>query len=141
MKTTITHANTDALRKPRDLLRTWSLLWLWVVPIVVINVANALYNGHHLSSSGEGAVQVTGTAWIGIACYINSRRCDRLHCKIDGTLLPLLSLVGVVNLLRVTSFSWLAYSNAFNIIIVASFVAECLYGMRKRRAVRDLTIR
>lgn len=141
MKTTTARADRGAPRRRSDLLRSWSVLWLWVLPLVVINVANAMYTNHHLTSSAQGVVQVTGTAWVGIACYINARRCDRLHCKVDGTLLPLLSLVGMVNLLGVTSVSWLAYSNAFNVIVVASFVAECLYGWCKRSAVRDLTIR
>jgi hypothetical protein len=40
-------------------------------------------------------------------------------------LLPLLSLVGLVNLLGVTSFGWDAYTNALTITVVLSFVAEC----------------
>jgi len=69
------------------------------------------------------------TAWMGVACYLNGRSCGRTHCKIDGILLPLLSLVGVLNLLGVTSFGWNVYSDAFWIILFISLVPE-FFGMR-----------
>ncbi len=71
-----------------------------------------------------GVIVTIATAWIGVACYLNGRRCGRTHCKILGILLPLLSLVGLFNLLGVTAFSWNVYSGAFWIILLISFVPE-----------------
>ena len=48
-----------------------------------------------------------------------------MDLKTDGVLLPLLSLVGLFNLLGVTAFSWNVYSGAFWIILLISFVPEC----------------
>ncbi|MGH7722655.1 MAG: hypothetical protein ACRENL_07465 [Candidatus Dormibacteria bacterium] len=97
---------------------------LWVLPIVILNAANALYNGHHISFALQGVIQTACTLWIGTACFANGRRCGRVHCRIDGILLPLLSVVGIVNVLNVISFNWSVYGDAFNAIVVLSFVAE-----------------
>jgi len=51
---------------------------------------------------------------------VNGRNCGRIHCKIDGALLPLLSVLGLVNLLRVTSLSWAGYTD---VLTVSSFSA------------------
>lgn len=118
----LTRNNTNS--RKRDLLHTWSALWLWVLPLVIINVANALYGSHHISFTTQGIVQIVGTLWIGVACLANAFQCGRVHCKIDGTLLPLLSIIGLLNVLRVISFNWTTYADIFDIIIVFSFVAE-----------------
>src|SRR6266705_3119234 len=86
-----------------------------------------------------GIIVTIVTAWMGVACYVNGRRCGRTHCKIDGILLPLLSLVGVLNLLGVTAFGWNAYSEAVWIILMISFVPEffgLIQQLRRDREVR-----
>src|SRR5437867_7713057 len=62
--------------------------------------------------------------WIGTGCFINGRSCGRVHCRIDGIAFPLLSMVGVLNLLSIISFDWNNFVLAFLIILVSSFVPE-----------------
>jgi hypothetical protein len=83
-----------------------------------------MWNGHQLPFTLTGVIVTIATAWIGVACYLNGRRCGRMHCKILGILLPLLSLVGLFNLLGLTAFSWNVYSDAFWIILLIGFVPE-----------------
>jgi hypothetical protein len=45
-------------------------------------------------------------------------------CIIDAVLLPVLSLIGLLNVFHVLSFSWNGYVNALAIIVVASFIPE-----------------
>lgn len=116
--------NTSSTGKRPDLLRSASALWLWCLPIGVVITANGLYYGHRLSFTAAGILLSVATLWIGAACYANARQCGRLHCRIDGALLPLLSLVGLLNLLRVTSFSWGVYANILAGIVILSFAAE-----------------
>jgi hypothetical protein len=122
--------DSSSTPKSRDLVRTSAALWIWYLPIVVVIVGSILstsvWNGHRLLATLTGVLLTLATAWIGVACYLNGRRCGRTHCKIDGILLPLLSLAGVLNLLGVTSFGWNVYSDAFWIIVFISFVPECL---------------
>ncbi|HTT52215.1 MAG TPA: hypothetical protein VMH35_12510 [Streptosporangiaceae bacterium] len=78
-----------------------------------------------ISRAVAGSLLTAGTAWIAAGCYVNARRCLRTHCIIDAILLPLLSLIGLLNLFHVTSLSWNAYVNVLAIIVVISFVPEC----------------
>jgi hypothetical protein len=111
-------------RKRQDFVRTPAALWIWGLPIGLVIVANGTWNGHQLPATLTGVIVTIATAWIGVACYLNGRRCGRTHCKIDGILLPLLSLVGLLNLLGVTSFGWTMYSVAIGVILFISFVPE-----------------
>jgi hypothetical protein len=67
---------------------------------------------------------VTAVAWIGVGCFINGRSCGRVHCRIDGILLPLLSIVGVLNILSIISLSWSIFWLAVFAVLIASFVPE-----------------
>jgi hypothetical protein len=62
-----------------------------------------------------------------VGCYINGRSCGRVHCKIDGILLPALSVAGVLNVLALVSFSWSAFWGAFLLILFASFLPELFW--------------
>ena len=112
-------------RKQQDLLCTPAALLIWGLPIGLVIFATHVWHGYQLPATMTGIIVTLATAWIGVACYVNGRRCGRTHCKIDGILLPLLSLVGVLNLLGVTALSWSAYSDALWIILLISFVPEC----------------
>jgi hypothetical protein len=116
--------NSSSTRKRQDLVRTPSALWIWCLPIGFVIFAIVMWNGHQLPFTLTGVIVTIATAWIGVACYLHGRRCGRTHCKILGILLPLLSLVGLFNLLGVTAFSWNVYSDAFWIILLISFVPE-----------------
>jgi hypothetical protein len=47
-----------------------------------------------------------------------------VHCKIDGIAFPVLTIIGVLNLLSIISFNWSLFLLAFLTILVASFVPE-----------------
>lgn len=118
-----------ASRIQRDLVQTWAGIWLWCVPIGVFIVANASWNGNQLPSPIMGILLTLATAWIGAACYVNGRRCGRVHCTIDGYALPLLSLAGLLNLLGLFAFNWNTYTLVFGLIVLLSFVPE-FFGKR-----------
>jgi len=128
-ETCLSERQPSSPRTRPDALCTPAALWRWGLPIGLILVATSLWNAHQLPATLTGVILTLATAWIGVACYLNGRACGRVHCQIDGVLLPLLSLVGMVNLLGVTSFGWNGYAAAFWIILVLSFVPECL-GVR-----------
>lgn len=112
----------------RDLLHSWvGVMGLWVLPVVAMNVANSLYgNSHVIGSTVQGSIQTGGMLWIGVGCFINGRRCGRLHCRIVGYLAPLFTTIGVLNLLHVVHINWAVYSDSATALIVMSFVAEFL---------------
>ena len=117
----------------QDLVRSTAALWLWGPPNVLVILgsifATSRWNGYLLPPQLAGVLLLLGTAWFGVACYWNGRRCSRTHCKIDGILFPLLSLVGLVMiLLGVTSFGWMVYAGVFWLILLLSYVPEC-FGM------------
>jgi hypothetical protein len=123
---------SSSTRKRQDLVRTTAALWLWGPPNVLVILgsifATSRWNGYLLPPTLTGVLLTLGTVWFGVACYWNGRRCGRTHCKIDGTLFPLLSLVGVVNLVGVTSFGWMVYAGVFWLILFISYVPE-FFGM------------
>jgi len=132
MDTCMSGGQNSSTRKGQDLVRTAAALWLWGPPIVLVILgsifASSRWNGYILPPQLSGVLLTLGTAWFGVACYWNSRRCGRTHCKIDGILFLLLSLVGMVNLVGVTSFGWMVYAGAFWLILCLSYVPE-FFGM------------
>lgn len=108
---------------------TLAFLWIWCLPATLIVVAFAAWHRHAISTAVAGILLTVGTAWIAAGCGVNARRCSRAHCVIDAILLPLLSLMGLLNVLHVISLSWNAYVNALWIIVVISFIPEC-FGVR-----------
>src|SRR5215472_10859911 len=113
----------------KDLFRSGIFLLLWIVPGVLILFANSAYHAHRLTFTETGVIMVISTVVFGSTCFANGRRCGRTHCVIDGILLPLLAIVGLFNLARVTHFTWHLYMEIFWIIVALSFVPECL-GIR-----------
>jgi hypothetical protein len=110
-----------------DLARTPSIVWLWGLPLAMVITASVLNGIHILSLTGAGILWTVATAWIGVGCAINARHCGRVHCRIDGVLFPLLSLVGLLNVLGIVSFNWNIYWAAFLVILAASFVPEVFW--------------
>jgi hypothetical protein len=98
--------------------------FLWGVPAVLVVGAGAAYGASILSLTGRGVVWVIAVAWAGTGCLINARSCGRVHCRIDGILFPLLSIVGALNVLSIISFDWSLFWLAFVVILVGSFVPE-----------------
>lgn len=75
----------------------------------MVITASVLNGIHTLSLIGAGTLWTVATAWIGICWVINARRCGRVHCRIDGVLFPLLSLVGLLNVPGIVSLNWNVY--------------------------------
>lgn len=111
----------------RDLAHTPSILWLWCAPAALAIVASVLSNNHVLSLTVAGALWTAATAWIGVGCIINARHCGRVHCAIDGVMYPLLSVVGVLNVLGIVTVNWNVYWTVFFAILGASFLAELVW--------------
>lgn len=109
----------------RDLVRAGTFIWFWGIPAALLIGANTAYLQHALSFVAAGSLMTAATAWIGIACFINGRRCGRTHCVIDGYLLSLLTVAGVLNLLRVISLTWPSYLSIFLVMIIIGFAPEC----------------
>lgn len=115
--------NADASRS-RDLTRRRaSFALMWGMPVAIIIVAEALLHTG-FSKFAVGSVFVAGTLWFGGGCYINGRRCGRVHCRIDGIGMPLLGLVGVFALFGLLPLTWYGYASAFWLLLLASFVPE-----------------
>src|SRR3989442_14542454 len=100
----------------------WYLLW--GVPAVVAVVAGMVYGESVRSLTARGVVWVVAVAWAGTGCLINGRACGRGHCRIDGILFPLLSIVGALNVLSVLSFHRKLFLLAFLFILVTSLVPQ-----------------
>ncbi len=101
----------------------WCYL-LWGVPVALVIGAGAAYGASIISLTARGALWVIAVAWAGLGCLINGRSCGRVHCRIDGILFPLLSIIGALNVLLVISFDWNLFWLAFVVILVGSFVPE-----------------
>jgi hypothetical protein len=114
------------LRKASDRLLGPSAFWLWCVPGCVAIGTSILEGDHTVSLTAAGALRTAATLWIGLGCAWNARACGRVHCFVDGALLPVLALVGALNVATVIAISWNLYWAAFMVIIVASFVPEVL---------------
>jgi len=110
-----------------DLARTPSIIWLWGAPVTMIIVASVLNGIGILSLTGAGVLWTLATAWIGAGCVINARHCGRVHCRIDGVLFPLLSVVGLLNVVGVLRLNWNVYWAIFVLMLAASFVPEFIW--------------
>ena len=108
----------------RDLDRPpWCYL-IWGAPAVLAVATSAAYQASVLSVTEAGIFWTLSVAWIGLGCFINARLCGRIHCMIDGILLPALSIVGVLNVFSVISISWSLFWIIFFVILLGSFIFE-----------------
>jgi hypothetical protein len=110
-----------------DLAHTSSLLWLWCAPGCIAIAASLLQGRGAISITVAGALWAFATAWIAVGCAINAQHCGRVHCRIDRITFSLLSIVGLLNVIGIVSFSWNLYWVAFFVILVASFVPELFW--------------
>jgi len=92
---------SSQVSRGRNLERApWRYL-LWGAPVVIVIGAGAAYGASVLSLTARGALWVIAVAWAGIGCLNNGRSCGRVHCRIDGILFPLLSIIGALNVLSI----------------------------------------
>jgi hypothetical protein len=114
------------------------------VPAVLATATSVAYGSHALASASAGILWTFSVAWAGVGCYINGRSCGRVHCKIDGILLPALSVAGALNVLAVVSFSWSAFWGVFLLILFASFLPELFWKryseQTKRRRAQEFML-
>jgi hypothetical protein len=116
-----------------DLVRSSRVLFIWGLPIALALFATAAWDAHLTSGTVTGLIWIVATAWIGVACFRNARRCGRVHCLVDGVLLPPLSLVALLDTVGVISLSWTTYTNIFWGVVVVSFLPECFGFQYVRR--------
>jgi len=108
----------------RDIARGWRVLAFWGGPLALILIASVGGQLLPLSFTQVGVLLILGTGWFGIICLVNALRCGRVHCWVDGLLLPALAVVGGLNLLAIValpgvptfrcsgSFCWPALSSS-----------------------------
>jgi hypothetical protein len=100
---------------------------LWGLPAVLAVGASAAYQASALSVTEAGTLWTFSVAWAGAGCFINGRTCGRVHCRIDGILLPLLAIAGLLNVLAIVSFSWSLFWIVFLGILAVGFIPEFLW--------------
>jgi hypothetical protein len=116
----------NPINQSADRLLGPSALWLWCVPGCIAIAASILVGDHTLSLTAAGVLWTAATLWIGLGCAWNAYACGRVHCFVDGALLPLLAILGVLNVAGVIAISWNLYWGVFAVIVVAGFVPEVL---------------
>ncbi len=110
-------------RRQSDLVAGTRSFWVfWGLPVVAFLLAALLSPGPRAFVWGGALL------WAGIGCFINSRRCGRLHCHITG---PLWGLGGVVVFLHGLGIapirgSWIAIGIVSGTIV--AFSLEWLRG-------------
>lgn len=119
----------------RDLIRSPACLWIWGIPVALAVLNEALHEAGLVGSVVTGIGWIIVTWWIGTACFVNGRRCGRVHCQIDGIVLPLLGLVSLGKILDIVPISWTTYNDIFWIISFVSFIPEVL-GLKYTRSRR-----
>src|SRR5215831_8708526 len=113
-----------------DIARGRGFFLLWGAPIAINVMVSVVQNLGWLPLTAAGAFWTAATAWIGISCVINARRCSRVHCAIAGALLLPLSVVGAANVLGLISIGWDIfgiYWGAFWVIVAVAFITEFLW--------------
>ena len=114
--------------QPRNLERPPWCYVLWGVPALVAFLSSYAYGHWILTLNGAGIFWTVSVAWIGVGCFLNGRSCGRVHCLIDGMGFPILALIGALGVLSVIPMNWSLFWLAFVAILVASFVAEFVWG-------------
>jgi hypothetical protein len=125
-------ADGSSVPRRRDLARGWNVLLFWGGPLAWIIGSSLAGPLLHLSFTEFGSLLMVGTAWFGGICLLNALRCGRVHCWIDGTLLPALAVVGGLNLAGLIAVSWSSYLSALWLILLASILVECIVGSYPR---------
>ncbi len=111
----------------KDLARgCLSFLRLWGPPIALIILAPIGTGLEWWSFRTEIILWSIAVAWIGVSCYINGRRCGRVHCKIIGILFPLLGLIATLTVFNVINIEMNILNTAMWVILIGSFVPEFL---------------
>ena len=71
---------------------------------------------------------VSGTGRFRGTCLLNAVRRGRTHCWLNGTLLPALAVVGVLNVRTEASVEWSTYTSLLWVVVLLSFIVEWIAG-------------
>jgi len=121
--------------KGRDLVGGSGIL-LWIVPIVILVITAGLGGLYALVSWPPLLV------FMGAACLVNARRCDRLHCYFTGPYFLLLAAVSLfygLGILPLGPRGWQWLNNALVVgAVVLCCIPEWVFGkyVRRRGATR-----
>jgi hypothetical protein len=111
-----------------DLARNLRGLLLWIPPIAVLILTSTLVQLGVIPVWAKGPLLVGGTFWFGTLCLVNAARCGRVHCLVDGIFLPVLGVAGVLAVIGLVTIPWTEYLSILWLIVIASFVVECVIG-------------
>lgn len=115
-----------------DFARGWGIALIWGPPLALVLFAEFASPIFHLMFATTGILAVAGTFWFGIACLTNAVRCGRTHCWVDGSLMPILAVGGLLNLRNLVHFPWNSFFGIWYLIIVVGFLSECVVGSYSR---------
>lgn len=80
-------------------------------------------------------------AFMGVACWLNARRCGRVHCYFTGPFYSLLALAGLLYGLGVVPLGARGWSILSMVLVVGSVVFICLpewlFGRYRASGIRD----
>jgi hypothetical protein len=120
----------------RDYARGARGALLWGAPIGLILVATALGSAGVVTYLQGAELLAAGTTWFGLTCLVNALRCGRVHCWIDGTVLPAWAVVVAVEGIAPVRLSLNTLSQVVWGVVLLSFVVEWIAGPYPFRSSR-----
>jgi len=93
---------------------------VWIVPSVLLAIAT------QAGIPGLAILWVAVMTFMGAACLINARRCQRLHCYVTGPFFLLLALVALLFGLRVIDLGPRGWTHLSYVMLVGACVLTCI---------------
>jgi hypothetical protein len=109
-----------------------AVMW-WCAPLGVALAASSVAN--HAPRVVAGVWVIT-LGWMGIGCWLNARRCRRLHCYFSAPILLLGSVAAGLIGFDAVNLGPHAFNNAISLVLVMallSIVPEMIWGKYGRR--------
>lgn len=114
--------------KELDLVGSYkSFLKVWGFPIVLIAIGIAGLNLLWWPPIVSGLLWSFGTLWVGAGCYVNGKRCGRVHCRILGILFPILGIAGIFIAFGAIPINWNYYWLIFIILLFLASLPEIFW--------------
>lgn len=110
--------------------RLGSLAVLWGIPIAIILATSLAESTGRIDLRWSGALWTAATAWIGLGCLVNARRCGRTHCIVLAATLVPLSVYGAFGESGILTVDWTPgglYWRLFLLAVALAFLAECFW--------------
>jgi hypothetical protein len=116
--------------RSRDWARGATAFFIWWLPGALLLLSVFVGGSYRL------ALWPAALAWMGVACLLNARNCQRLHCYFTGPYFLLLGLIGVlhgIGTLPLGSYGWAILSAAFVVGGLAlTYIPERLHGRYRK---------